>query len=812
MRSLCVLFLSLFVLSFELNAQEVQVFGRVVEGSDNVSVPFVNALLVNEQDSIVAAALSDDKGEFQMKCYTDNLTLRLSGIGYKDTVHEVVFTGEKKLDLGDVKIEKDVKLLGDVDVAAQNTVVQKFDRKVYTMNENKKAASKDIYDLLKSLPGVVVDEQKNIRYKGAEASILVDDMPAEYLYPDLEMIPVQMVDKIELIDASMQTGEIGKGGIINIRMKIQKEDGLSGVISSRGSFEKDKLNSGNMYVNLNLKAKKWVFFNNAYAMKGRWANESELIGVFHYDDTDYLTQSNSGYDYEYNYLMDYFGAQYNISDKTKFVLSLGLSKNSSENHSSSDYTRCVGDSLYRVYTRIQNSMSDQWNGNVYAFFRHSFDTTLRELKIYANINLPQFDYLSESRSDYHYSHLNFSDVDSAYSTDYKQDYSSSSIYAGAYYNHPLSEKSRWNANYRISMTNTYYDDDDFYVNDVLSIPQSSKENGINIRQFLSLRFGTTLGKWKLDAGINQQHWHYNFNLQSYNDDLSDTIAHIRKDFYDILPSATCMFTIDSLQDVKLSFSRTARAPWYSQLNPILFKRNPFSWSQGNPNLESVIHNNVYLGYSLNKPMWNFSAELFYSQTNNDVAYLEIPVSESVHLSMPDNYAYNSRLGVDLSGYYSIKGKYNFSLSGSLYHSELDSGDLSDALASSGIQPENVTKKNFGYNVKLSTDVSIAKNTSAMFYVNYTSQEYNVEGYEFDRLSSSISLTQRFFSRKLTVSLGANNILNSLLPRGSYTNYLGYEYTDNVIYSTEMQPMIYLSVNYRFNQGDRNTGQVGQNVN
>jgi outer membrane receptor protein involved in Fe transport len=324
--------------------------------------------------------------------------------------------------------------------------------------------------------------------------------------------------------------------------------------------------------------------------------------------------------------------------------------------------------------------------------------------------------------------------------------------------------------------------------------------------------GTKLGKWKLDAGINQQHYHYDFTIHNYNEDLSDTTAYIMADFYNILPSATIMFTIDSLQDLKLSYSRTARAPWYSQLNPILFKRNPYSWSQGNPDLTPIVHNNVYLGYSLNKPMWNLSADLFYTQTNNDVAYLQIPISESIHLSSPENYAYNSRLGIDLGGYLSINGKYNFNLSGSFYHSEIDSGNLSDALENLGITPENVKQKNFGYNIKLSTDVSFSKNTSAMFYVNYTSREYSLSGYEFDQISSSINMTQRFFDRRLTLSVGINNLLNDLMPRGSYYDYMNQTYTEDILYSTQIQRMLFVSLKYRFNKGDRNTGQVGQDVN
>jgi hypothetical protein len=546
-------------------------------------------------------------------------------------------------------------------------------------------------------------------------------------------------------------------------------------------------------------------------MKGRWAQESIDDGVLHFEDVDYISETNSMYDYSYMYLMDYLGAQYDISENSKFVFAYGLTGNKSNNFSQSEMTQWVDGLIFRDYNRVSGGNSERFSSNAYMFYRHSFDTTLRELKVYTSLNLPSFVQNNVATGDYYYNQLNFLPTDSVLLTKTLEIGDEFEVFAGAFYNHPINEKSRWNANYRASLSNSLGRSTEYYINNILQLSELSKIDGFSFNQFLSTRFGTTLGKWKLDAGINQQHYHYDFEVVDYDEDLIDTTAFIKADFYDILPSTTIMFTIDSMQDLKLSYSRSARAPWYSQLNPILFKGNPHSWSQGNPNLKAVVHDNVYFGYSLNKAMWNFSAELFYSQTNNEVAYLQIPLSETLHLSMPDNYAFNSRLGMDLSGYYSIKGKYNFNLSGSFYHSELDSGDLSDALESSGIVAENVTKTNFGFDVKLSTDVSLAKNTSAMFFVSYNSREYRISGYDYASLNSSINVTQRFFERKLTVSVGVNNLFNEFLPMGSYYNYLNQEYTSDILYSSQQQRMLFLSLNYRFNQGDRNTGQVGQDM-
>jgi hypothetical protein len=349
---------------------------------------------------------------------------------------------------------------------------------------------------------------------------------------------------------------------------------------------------------------------------------------------------------------------------------------------------------------------------------------------------------------------------------------------------------------------------DYYIDDILNLPQSVSYSGTNLTQSLSLRLGSTFGKWKLDAGINQEYNNINIDYVHFVENM-DSLSNIRKNFYNILPSATIVYNVDSLQDIKLSYSRTVNTPYFSQLDAFVNKRNPYSWSSGNSDLEAVSYNNIYLGYSYNQSMWNVSAELFYSLTNNEIDYFSFPISEILSMTLPDNIAYQDRLGVDLSAYMSINGKYNFSLSSSIYHSTLDASNLSESFENIGVSVNEVVKKNYGFNAKLSTDVSLAKNTSAMIYVNYYSREVSFDGYQFAKLNSSLGLTQRFFNRSLTVSVGINNLFDDMMDHGSYTNNLGYESTTDNYYSTSFCRMYYISLNYRFRQGDRNTSSVGQ---
>ena len=87
---------------------------------------------------------------------------------------------------------------------------------------------------------------------------------------------------------------------------------------------------------------------------------------------------------------------------------------------------------------------------------------------------------------------------------------------------------------------------------------------------------------------------------------------------------------------------------------------------------------------------------------------------------------------------------------------------------------NLKENNFGYNFKFNTNIHISDKTTGTFYINYFSRVITFEGYNYNYINSSLSLTHKFFNKKLLLTLGVNNILNNLVKRGSYYNYGGIQ--------------------------------------
>ena len=226
-------FLSLLftLISLLASSQTIDITGSIADSTTQKALSYGTVTIRSKTDSIIKGALTDENGEFKLKniSYKEGIYILIKYIGYAEMRIEIIYSGNPKINLGRVLLHANASEMKEATIIGKTSYMeQKFDRKVFNIDDAKTTSAKDIFDLLRTLPGVTVDEDDNVMYKGAPATIYVDDQPAEYVYPKIEMIPVASVLKIELIDASLSNGE-GKGGIINIKMKNLATDGFSGL-------------------------------------------------------------------------------------------------------------------------------------------------------------------------------------------------------------------------------------------------------------------------------------------------------------------------------------------------------------------------------------------------------------------------------------------------------------------------------------------------------------------------------------------------------------------------------------------------------
>lgn len=808
----------ILVLTFLFIGLQAQTFikGTIKDSLSGEPAMYCNVLVKNSSDSVIAGTLSDFKGDFKLKVMgKEEAVVEISSLGYKTLTFHVALTDDfKTIKLGEIPIPKDDILLGETEIVASTQyMVQKFDRKIFNVNENTKAASNTILDLLKTLPGVVVDAEGNVQYKGASATIYVDDMPAEYMYPNIEMIPIDKVAKIELIDASMRTGGSGKGGIINIRMKGATSDGLSGVISSRFATDRFKqVNRYNGFFNLNYKSDKLLFFNNLYRNTSYDYELSRFTGIVEYGENTYGFYEDYYQEFNNYGLMDHIGAIYTPGMNTKITIATGFNRwNNTSSNSLIHFQKDTQlNTITDEYYYDKNNSTISFFSGAYVHLHHTFDTLQKELSTYMYLLPREIDNGYTYNSDYYYMKQNSMDIDKHVVNYENAVHRRHAIISGLYYNHPINEKTRWNLDYSGNYTWVLKQDLNYLVNGNPNYSLMMDNNGFMQNDKLSLRLGTMLKNWKLDGGITAKYDYYNINALRYKNSSveSDTNMLVKKSYVSFLPSATIGYVLNKLSEFKLTYALTVMHPEFSQVIDYVNKGNPLHWLAGNPGLEPVHYHNVYLGYSYNKQVWNASLDVFYSLTNNDISNLRYPVSEIQFLSTPMNVASKQNIGVDVSTFVSIKRFININLSGSIFHSEFDITQIEQNLIDLGYETPDIETQNYGYNAKLYANILLGKKSSIMIWMMYKSKEITFNGYNNRQIGAYTSVTRRFLKDNgLILNFGVNNFLGKLKQFGDYQNMSGFEQTQDRLDATYMRPIVFASLKYNFRQGDRNTGDI-----
>jgi vitamin B12 transporter len=165
-----IVFILLF-LPFALISQTLQIQGIITDSINKKPVPYSTIVIKNHNDSTITGTLGDEKGEFSCSFKKpDNYKLVISNVGYKEKT--VFFDDEKnsnKHDFGVIELSPIIYQLSETQVTASRPYMQqKFDRKVFSVGNIQAKSARTILDLLKTLPGVVVDEDGSVYYKGAD--------------------------------------------------------------------------------------------------------------------------------------------------------------------------------------------------------------------------------------------------------------------------------------------------------------------------------------------------------------------------------------------------------------------------------------------------------------------------------------------------------------------------------------------------------------------------------------------------------------------------------------------------------------------
>lgn len=169
------------------------------------ALPFTNCVLLKIADSSFAyGTTSDLDGVFSLTGVSSgNYLLRISAVGYETYWQDIAIIQDTNL--GTIEIVDNATILEEVQVTSSRPLYSADGEKVfYNVGEDPSVQSGSATDALQNAPGVEVDAEGNIKYRGgAEVSIWINNKPshlkAESLKQYLKSLPAGTLQRIEVI-------------------------------------------------------------------------------------------------------------------------------------------------------------------------------------------------------------------------------------------------------------------------------------------------------------------------------------------------------------------------------------------------------------------------------------------------------------------------------------------------------------------------------------------------------------------------------------------------------------------------------------
>lgn len=500
--------------------------------------------------------------------------------GVENTGNDVV--------LPDLVLQDDAKLLQEVTVAAKRPYIErKLDRLVLHVENSIVNAGSTALEVLERAPGVQVNQESSIALRGKSGVIvLIDGRPTPLAGADLiqylRSIPSDNLDRVEIItNPSAKYDAAGNAGILDLRFKKSKNDGLNGGVNL--SYGQGLYGKPSVSTNLNFRDKKWNLYGNyAHSRPNNYTQfdinrsfldaQREVVSVF--DQKSFIKQPIQSNNAK-------IGVDYNLSKRTIIgaFYNLNLTSTDRDGHTDSYITDPSGKSLYATLTQTL-LQSDNFNGFGNANLKHNFDDKGMELTVDADLGRYRANNLQNVISDYVFAEAG-QDYQTRLETIQGGDIDVASIKAD--YVWPVSPQSKWEAGLKSSVVRTDNDIQFFDVTDGMRLLDSLFSNRFVYRENVNaayLNYAREMKKIDVQVGLRVE------QTRTKGEQITTSEVFSRR-YANLFPSIALNRKFSEKYQMGLSYSRRIDRPSYRQLNPFRLFVDPYTYVVGDPTLKPV---------------------------------------------------------------------------------------------------------------------------------------------------------------------------------------------------------------------------------
>ena len=781
----------LFMLMFSFisftGAAQAIVKGKVLD-SANTPAPFISVALINANDStLIKGNITNDKGEYEFETEkTGKYLIKAVSVGYSNS-YSLVFeidSLKKSVVVPDLILKPGAVNLNEVSITAIKPAVEFKDGMiVMNVEDSPLAAGNTVFDLLRRLPGVYVDNQNNISLNGKSGvRILIDGrlqrLSGQQLASMLMSMSAETVSKMEVMaNPPVKYDAEGTGGLINIVTRKVKITGFSGNVA--GGISKGYAYRGGIDASINYKGKKFTLYSNlGFGDRTFYAKYTFDKIVTLNNNQTYLNEIGETTDLQ-NYLTGKLGMDFYPNKKTTlgFMVNAGLN-----NTPHTD--------------RGTNAVSGY---NDVGFDHYKFDMNENNKWI-----LPTYNVYAERKLDTLGGTLSFS----ADYIDYSQirNILSENIFLNNI-NNEILPRNVFKAHHN-SKVKVFAPKIDFKKNigKTISVEAGAKAGFTeNTNDYTFARQNDTIGLFVQDTTVSNKYLYDEIILAGYlnfkkefkngsfqiggrgeNTDVNainkTSNFKLVRHYFRFFPNVSLSYSKNKDHSFQLSLSSRIQRPNYPDLNPYKSYQDNYSSTIGNPKLLPQGLYNLNLNYSFKNTIYN---TLSYAYFVTPVIYLDLQndttketVSQAKNFT-GNNYYYGYSLFIQKQ----LKQWWNFSFNGTAYYAHFEGT----------INGNHFERATTTYNLWLTNDFVLPKkfkiqaiavyNAPSIFGINYNGYHWRLD----------IGVRKSFLKDKLIVNLNFADIFYTDVNR----SLSKFQHQNTYFVSRNDTQRLQLNVNYKF---------------
>jgi iron complex outermembrane recepter protein len=618
-------------------------------------------LLRAKDSSVVKSSLTNEAGLYVIDRVANGVYLvKATIIGYDKSVSAPfnVASGAA-VNLPVLKLVPAANSLKAATVTATRPLIErKIDRTVMNVENSVLAAGNSAMEILERAPGVTVDKDDNISLKGKQGvTVMIDGkltyLSAAQLASMLRSTDGNSIQSIEIItNPSAKYDAAGNSGIINIKMKKNRNAGTNGSWAATGGYGNNHKASTSL--NLNHKDGKLNVFGNYSYFNSKRPQDINLnriindrgINTYFNESTDMLSSRNA-----HNYKL---GADYDLS-KTNTLGVQVTGYNSAFDANTFNNTLISQDQINNsAVTTTRNAAIERYN-NITANVnnRMVLDTLGKELSMDAD-----YSYFSNRQSNNYVNNFFQADGSTLKYGSLLRNSLPTKINIATYkadYTNPIGKTMKLEAGVKFSYVGT---NNDLRTDSLLNGAWVTDAGRTNLYKYTEninagyVNFNKSWKKTSIQAGLRAEQT----NSKGDSRDVLGVATINDRHYLSLFPSLFINQELSANHSIGLNYSRRIDRPSYDDLNSFVQILNAYTYVQGNPNLKPQYTNSYELSYTFKK---RFNATFNYSKTTDVMA--EVPRQlddQKVTFITRDNLAEQNSYNLNLSLPFSVTKWWN----------------------------------------------------------------------------------------------------------------------------------------------------------